>query len=345
MPVSSLWMLEKSNITVSGGGSLDGISQGSGVHLVGRTITLNTPAWKETFVNDNDANFDDNDAGQTLSGAQTINGVTYVNGTIVEAEYVLNLQDPVSGRVYQVIGYNIRNSNPAYATIEGLAFVGPQRDWPPVGRALNVVSNAEGPGGGSPTTTYASYVTPPCFTPGVRIRTDQGLRPVEDLKPGDRVFTRQAGFQAVKTVARTHLSHARLVSEPWLCPVRIKKGSLGRGRPRRDVVASPQHRFVVTHPSFRLLFDTAEVLVAAKDLAHAIPLSPSDFPDGLTYVHLILADHHIIVAEGAATESYLPGPVTAPALQAELAAIFRDAAPTVSALPSLRGWEARLAQA
>lgn len=98
MPVSSVWILEESNITISGGAVLDGVTQGDGSHLVGRTLTLNSPSWVETFVNDDDANFADNDGNQTLSGAQVIDGVTYVNGTRVEAEYTLTLTDPPPGR-------------------------------------------------------------------------------------------------------------------------------------------------------------------------------------------------------------------------------------------------------
>ena len=111
MPTFSVWMLEASNITVSGGGSLGGITQGSGVHLVGRTITLNTAAWRETFVTDNDTQFDDNDTGQRLVAGQTINGVTYGGTPIVEAEYRLRLEDPATGQTYDVIGFNITGPN------------------------------------------------------------------------------------------------------------------------------------------------------------------------------------------------------------------------------------------
>lgn len=64
MPVTSVWILNKSNITVSGGGSLDGVTRGDGLHLLGCTITLNRGAFIETRIDDNDANFDDNDGSQ-----------------------------------------------------------------------------------------------------------------------------------------------------------------------------------------------------------------------------------------------------------------------------------------
>ncbi|PKP83786.1 MAG: hypothetical protein CVT80_11930, partial [Alphaproteobacteria bacterium HGW-Alphaproteobacteria-2] len=142
----SVWMLEASNITVSGGKSLSGITQGDGSHLLGETIRLDNNNWLQTFIQDNDPNFDDNDGNQRLNGAQTIGGVTYASGTQVKAEYRLTLRDPATGKTWTVLGYNVNNSNPNFATIEGLAFVGPVAGFPPIGRNLQVIATFEGPG-------------------------------------------------------------------------------------------------------------------------------------------------------------------------------------------------------
>jgi hypothetical protein len=70
-----IWVLGESQVTISGGGQLDGVTQGDGSHLVGRTITLNTRNWSAVAVTDNDSNFEDSDnSGQRLDGAQTIDG-------------------------------------------------------------------------------------------------------------------------------------------------------------------------------------------------------------------------------------------------------------------------------
>lgn len=355
MPVSPVWILEKANITVSGAGSLDGITQGSGAHLLNRTITLNSNAWLQTAVNDNDANFDDNDSGQTLFGAQRINGVTYASGTVVEAEYSLILTNPATGQTWRVIGYNVNNSNPSYATIEGLAFVGPVSGWPPVGVALRVTSAAEGPGGGSAPTAFASYVTPACFTPGTRIATPDGPRAIERLCPGDLVNTMGYGPQPLLFLASTHVPFDRLLREPHLCPVRIPKGAFGPARPDRDMILSPQHRMIVRGARCQLYFGTPEVLVAAKDLPQSQAVSMDDLAGGVIYLHLAFATHQIVLSDGVESESFLIGPEVfagAPhAVQDELRAlfpgIFRPSGPSwpTSAHPSLRRWEARLLSA
>ena len=41
----SIYVLNETDMTISGGAILDGVTQGTGVHLVGRTITLNSNDW------------------------------------------------------------------------------------------------------------------------------------------------------------------------------------------------------------------------------------------------------------------------------------------------------------
>ncbi len=349
MPVTSVWMLEKSNITVSGGGTLDGVTQGDGTHLPGRTITLDSPTWRETLINDNDLNFDDNDSSQTLSGAQTINGVTYANGTVVEAEYSLVLLNPATGQTWTVIGYNVNNSTPVFGTIEGLGFIGPPAGWPPVGVPLTVVSAREGPGGtGQPATAYGAYVSPPCFTPGTLIDTATGPQRVENLSPGDLLATRDAGYQPLLYVLRTELPATRLWREPWLCPVRIPAGALAPGVPARDLLVSPQHGILLTGAECQLLFAEPEVLAPAVTLPQARPLMPDACAEGTTYLHLVLHDHHILCAEGVLTESFRLGPAVFSGAPASVQADLRRLFPWVghrwqrSARPTLRAWEVQL---
>lgn len=104
----SIFMLGESQISISGGAQLDGVTQGDGSHLVGQTITLNSNAWNEVNIRDNDRNFSDNDSIQRLDGAQDIDGTTYANNTRVEAEYGLTLTDGVN--YWQVVGFNVNNS-------------------------------------------------------------------------------------------------------------------------------------------------------------------------------------------------------------------------------------------
>jgi hypothetical protein len=347
MPNYSVWIVAKDNVTVSGGGSLDGVTQGTGVHLVGRTITINSATYQQTTVFDDDLNFDDNDTsaatGQRLVGAQTINGVTYADGTRVEAEYRLVLTDPVTGQTYQAVSYNVTNSNPAYGTIEGLTFQGA---WPPVGRPLTVTSSAEGPGGGSAVFPYTG-ATPPCFTPGTMIATRLGARDVSLLQAGDLVLTRDNGFQAVRAVLTTTLGRQVLARSPELSPVLLTPGSVkGLDRP---LIVSPQHRVLLADPRTELLFGMSEVLVPAMSLVGRGGARQIRDGGPVTYVHLLFDRHEIVWSNGIPTESFQADTATAgtygPAVQAELAALFATATTEIrqaACRPVLRRWEAAM---
>ena len=348
MPTNTVWMLAGSNITVSGGSSLSGMTQGDGSHLVGRTITLNSKSWQPTQITDNDAFFDDNDTGQKLTGAQTIGGVSYANGTVVEAEYRLTLRDPATGATYRVYGYNINNSTPAYATVEGLAFFGGEGGFPPVAVALRVQSAAEGPGSsGQQAVGFNQLAYPPCLTPGTLIRTPGGERRIETLRAGDRVMTRDAGAQPIIWAGQVIVGPARLRACPAFRPIRIAAGALGPGLPRRDLLVSPQHRMLVGGWRAELMFGCAEVLVAARHLVDGATVQVAHDVAAVTYIHLALADHQVIWAEGAETESFhtAAADALAPGQKAELFALFPRLANTppsrsTTARPCLRRWEA-----
>ena len=61
----SIFAIGESNLSISGGAQLDGVTQGSGAHLAPNppdapiTITINTPVWEEIFIDDDDDNFED----------------------------------------------------------------------------------------------------------------------------------------------------------------------------------------------------------------------------------------------------------------------------------------------
>jgi len=344
VPVTTLFTLEASNITVSGGESLSGITQGDGGHLLGNTITLGSNDWATVDIDDNDANFQDNDNSQTLDGAQTYDGVSYADGTVVEAEYTLTLQAP-NGDTYTVIALNLRESgapNP-FGTTEGLAFIGPVGGFPPVGVPLTVIGTGEGPTGA--TTPFASYATPPCFTPGTMIETTRGAVAVEDLAVGDLVKTLDDGAQAIRWIGRTTISRGDLVLQERLRPVLIAKGALGDNRPARDMRVSPMHRVLRSGLRAELLFGSEEVLVPASHLighngiAQILPVGP------VTYIHLAFDQHQIILSDGAWTESFLPGSQVLSGFDAqvrdEIEALFSDVCPQ-AVRPCLKRYESEV---
>ncbi len=146
----------------------------------------------------------------------------------------------------------------------------------------------------------------PCFTPGTGIDTDKGPVAVEALGVGTRVLTRDNGYQTVRWVGSRTLDARRLKTSPALQPVLIKAGSLGHGLPHTDMQVSPQHRMLMTGPRAELLFGENEVLAAAVNLAGSAGITRLRRLS-VTYLHILFDRHEIIRANGAWTESFLPG--------------------------------------
>ncbi len=303
----SFWALGESHVSVSGGVSLDGISQGDGSHLVGETITLTGNSWEQISLRDrnSDTNFDDNDGNQRLAGSQTFDGTTYSNGTRVEAEYEFVLLDPNTGLTYRVLSVNFNNSSPTYGTVEGLAFVD---EFPPVGVALTVISAQEGPAGGT-AVDQSDIAAPPCFTPGTMIRVRGGQKQVNDIVVGDLVKTLDHGFQPVRWVGHVTVSAARLRAQPSFWPVKIREDAFGTGRPARDLTVSPQHRVLLDGWQAELICGELQVLAAAVHLVNDKTVRVVRPTGPVTYIHLQFDEHEIVDSEGLLTESLYAGPL------------------------------------
>ncbi|MEL6452560.1 MAG: Hint domain-containing protein [Pseudomonadota bacterium] len=145
-----------------------------------------------------------------------------------------------------------------------------------------------------------------CFTPGTRIDTPDGPRLVEELREGDCVSTKDNGAQEVQWIGSRRMTGARLFAMPRLRPVRITAGALGIEQPDTPLLVSPDHRMLVKGAVARDLFNTPEVLVAAKDLINGGSITVDLAVREVTYVHLLLPRHEVLRANGIETESYHP---------------------------------------
>jgi Ca2+-binding RTX toxin-like protein len=146
----------------------------------------------------------------------------------------------------------------------------------------------------------------PCFTPGTLIATPKGEVPVESLKAGDKVITRDNGIQEIRWTGKKGLDWAALTANPYLRPVLIRRGSLGNGLPERDMMVSPNHRVLVANDRTALYFDEHEVLVAAKHLVGAKGILNVE-SIGTSYLHFMFDQHEVVLSDGAWTESFQPG--------------------------------------
>jgi hypothetical protein len=137
------------------------------------------------------------------------------------------------------------------------------------------------------------------------IATSDGARPVETLRPGDHVFTRDNGEQEILWVGSRAMTGAALEANRHLKPVRFAHGSLGDSLPERDMVLSPNHRVLVANDQTALYFEEPEVLVAAKYLTALEGVSIAS-PRWTTYYHFMCARHEVVLSDGAWTESFQP---------------------------------------
>lgn len=180
-----------------------------------------------------------------------------------------------------------------------------------------------------------------CFAPATRIATPDGPRPIESLRPGDRVLTRDNGPQPVLWTGFRRMSGARLYAMPHLRPIRFRSGALGQGRPEGDLLVSPRHRMMVKGPAARALFNTTEVLVAAQDLIDNRAVLVDTVLREITYIHLLLERHEVIWANGLETESFHPAQASLDSIEPDQRAGLLRLMPELEADPASYGTPAR----
>ena len=131
----------------------------------------------------------------------------------------------------------------------------------------------------------------PCFARGTRLLTPNGYRAVENLQPGDAVVTARGQVRPIAWIGWRTLDLAR--SPASLRPVRIARDAFAPGVPRRDVFLSPLHAIAV-----------ADGLTPACLLVNDATITRDEQALAVTYFHIELASHDILLAEGLACESY-----------------------------------------
>ncbi|MCI2399611.1 Hint domain-containing protein [Aliiroseovarius subalbicans] len=149
-------------------------------------------------------------------------------------------------------------------------------------------------------TTALNSIGVPCFTPGTLIRTPCGEVPIETLKPGDTVMTADNGAQELMWIGTRTLTAKELFAQPNLKPVLIPEGVCGNYAP---LLVSPLHGMMLDAGQ-----TGEEALARAKHLAEAPgPVRIAKGKKTVTYIHLMFAEHQIVFANGAASESFYPG--------------------------------------
>jgi hypothetical protein len=136
-----------------------------------------------------------------------------------------------------------------------------------------------------------------CFAAGTRILTAVGEVAVEKLQAGDLVATlsgRGAPVKPVLWIGRRDIALAGHPQAAALAPIRVRAGALGPATPHRDLIVSPDHC---------LFLDGA--LVAARLLVNGHAITVEEGLASISYFHVELEQHDVLLAEGAAAESWL----------------------------------------
>jgi hypothetical protein len=172
-----------------------------------------------------------------------------------------------------------------------------------------------------------------CFTPGTMILTETGERPIESLKPGDKVITRDHGAQPLRWVGVSTVP-----GQGGFAPVRIASHVIGA---RRSLLVSPQHRVLFEGYYCELNFGADEVLAAATHLEDGVNVyrAPCRL---VSYIHLMFDTHEVIYAEGAATESFFAGDIGLAAISGDVREDLFAAFPALRSDPESYGRTARI---
>ncbi len=150
-----------------------------------------------------------------------------------------------------------------------------------------------------------SRVDVACFTKGTMIGTPTGEKPVENLKTGDRVLTRDNGIQEVRWAGAREIDWHTLTQNVHVRPVLIRKGALGDGLPVRNMMLSPNHRVLVPAADDHDGYGETEILASARHLIGNPGVQEVEAM-GVTYLHLLFDRHEIILSDGAWSESFQP---------------------------------------
>jgi Hint domain len=135
----------------------------------------------------------------------------------------------------------------------------------------------------------------PCFAEGTLVATARGEVAVEDLHVGDLLVTAHGGapLQPVMWIGHSRVNVGKQRNRAKAAPILIRAGALANGVPHRDLRVSPDHAMFLDGR-----------LVPARLLVNGTSIIQELWCPEVTYWHVELPAHGLLVAEGAVSESY-----------------------------------------
>jgi hypothetical protein len=153
--------------------------------------------------------------------------------------------------------------------------------------------NTNGRGGDYTLLDMFRYTAAACYLRGTRVRTPRGDVKVEALREGQAVLTADGRAAPIRWIGRRHYDAALAATSRTVHPIRFRAGSLAPRVPVRDLLMSPLHA---------MLLDG--MLVPAMLLVNGVSVVREAPCGAIAYFHVELDRHEIVLAEGAAAESF-----------------------------------------
>jgi hypothetical protein len=249
-----------------------------GAAKVGSNLPVNAPASVDVTVGVatpiTGVSVEDSTRGDILTvDVSDTNGLLNVTGSGVSG----------SGTTFLEIFGPIGDINAALATLE---------DNDPVPGSDLIAIEVEGSFAGDGSGAIA--VTAACYLRGTRIATPHGEQPIETLAIGDLVLTADGGEEPIRWIGQRAYQTRFARGNPGVHPICIRAGALADGVPVRDLFVSSNHAMVLDG-----------LLVPASELVNGVSILRQAATETIDYIHLELARHDVILAEGAPSESFV----------------------------------------
>lgn len=159
---------------------------------------------------------------------------------------------------------------------------------------IGTLSFVDAAGAADPTAAQAASAQVSCYAAGTRIATAKGPASVECVRPGDVVCTVLGGDTAkVIWVGHREVDCRHHVDPAKVWPVCVSAHAFGRGMPAADLMLSPDHSVYVD-----------KVLIPIRLLVNGRTVRQVPV-DRITYYHVELDRHDVMLANGMPAESYL----------------------------------------
>ena len=222
----------------------------------------------------------------------TLNAGSAFVSTLTWAASATNAIDNFSLTLFnESTGLAVAQSDATLSNVQQVYFVAPQTG------VYDLQVQLTGSSSASVSQTYAlaydDTVSPACFCGGTKIAIAGGEIAVEALEIGFAVITASGELRPVRWIGHRQYGGRFLAGRPEIQPVRFYAGCLGDGLPRRDLLVSPEHAMFIDG-----------LLIPARCLVNGTSIVQERGLDQVTYFHVELDTHDVLLAEGAPSETF-----------------------------------------